>query len=255
MLPKIIHYCWVGNKPFPQKFEKYLSSWRKYLHAWEFRLWDNHRINLDIPFLRRAFESCLWGQISDYLRWSALFEEGGIYFDTDIEVVQPFPDGIREDSFLGFENVQNKIRKNPIGTAVIGLEKGHSLAHRMMSYYHLNPNKTILNTDLVTQEFKRKGLNKYGVSTCKFQFVSIEGIRLYHCDFFYPNLARNPEWAFNPPSQTLAIHHVEGSWAGAKIDPLPLSRRIFDLRLDRKIIRPFEKIIKNLIGRKKSLKN
>ena len=251
MLPKIIHYCWVGNKPFPRKFEKYLNSWKKYLNAWELRLWDNQKINFEIPFLRRAFDSRLWGHISDYLRWKALFEEGGIYFDTDIEVVRPFPDGLREEPFLGFENVQNKIRKNPIGTAVIGLKQGHFLAHRMMNFYHSYPQKTILNTDLVTQEFKCKGLKKYGISTNKFHFISVEGIRLYHCDFFYPNLARNPEWALSPPSQTLTIHHVEGSWAGAKIDPLPLSRRIFDLRIDRKIIRPFERIIKALLRNKK----
>ena len=251
MLPKIIHFCWVGPKTFPKKYSKYLHSWKKVLFDWRIRFWGNEDIDLTLPFLQRANNLGLWGQVSDYLRWKALYEEGGIYFDTDIEVVRPLPAGIRETPFLGFENVQNKIRKNPIGTAVIGLNKCHPLALQMMKFYHKYPNKTILNTDLVTEDFKKKGLKKYGIKTDEFDFVTIEGIRLYHCDLFYPNLARNPEWALRPPSRTFTIHHSEGSWAGAKIDPLPVLRRFFDLRIDRKIIRPIEKAAKLFIGQKK----
>ena len=108
MLPKIIHFCWVGPKTFPKKYSKYLHSWEKILFDWKIRFWGNDDIDLTLPFLQRASNLGLWGQVSDYLRWKALYEEGGIYFDTDIEVVRPLPAGIRKTPFLDLKTFRTK---------------------------------------------------------------------------------------------------------------------------------------------------
>lgn len=244
LIPRILHYCWVGPRGLPEKLKAYQESWTRHLPEWRIRAWGNGDIDSTHPFLRRVAAQGHWGQVSDYLRWQAVYEEGGIYFDTDVEVVRPLGDTSRWPSFLGFENVQNRVRKNPVGTAIFGFEKGHSLPREMLRFYERHPDRTILNTDVLTRLMLAKGLRHYHLPREDFECVTIDGVRIYHSDIFYPNLSRHPEWAASPPPQTLTFHHVEGSWGGTRLDPLPLARRIFDARWDRKILRPVEKALK-----------
>lgn len=92
MVPKIIHFIWFGNKPFPPKIKKCIDSWKKYLSDYQIIQWDesNFDINNACQFVREAYECGQYAFVSDYVRFYVLKQYGGIYLDTDVEVIKPF---------------------------------------------------------------------------------------------------------------------------------------------------------------------
>jgi hypothetical protein len=189
-----------------------------------------------------------WAFVSDYARFQVLFNEGGIYLDTDVELLRPLPE-LETQAFLGFENVLDRVSKNPLGTAILGFPAGHSLCSDMMKAYDRSPNSRPLGTDILTRMIRKKGLTKYRHQPVDFEFVEIAGIRVYHSDILYPEMRNRFSSRNSLPALTRSIHHVAGSWDGSRLDPLPWWRRIYDYRLDRKILRPIEKAIKNCLGK------
>ena len=90
MIPKIIHYIWFGGKPFPDKIIKCIDSWKKYLPEYEFRLWNEESFDVNSSiFTKQAYENKKWAFVSDYVRVYALYNYGGWYLDTDIEILKP----------------------------------------------------------------------------------------------------------------------------------------------------------------------
>ena len=104
MVPKIIHYCWFGGKPLPRSARRCIASWRKYLPEYEIREWneDNFDVNA-IPYTREAYERGKYAFVSDYARFWVLYHYGGLYFDTDVEIIRPFDDIVARGAFMGIE--------------------------------------------------------------------------------------------------------------------------------------------------------
>lgn len=104
MIPKIIHYCWFGRNPLPPLAIKCIESWRKYLPDYEIKEWneDNFDVNI-IPYTAEAYAQKKYAFVSDYARFWILYKYGGIYFDTDVEVIRPLDDIIARGGFMGFE--------------------------------------------------------------------------------------------------------------------------------------------------------
>lgn len=95
MIPKIIHYIWFGGNPYSDKIKHCINSWKKYLPDYKFMLWNENTFDVNsIDFTKEAYEQKKWAFISDYVRIWALYNYGGIYLDTDVEVVKPFSDKI-----------------------------------------------------------------------------------------------------------------------------------------------------------------
>ena len=93
MIPKIIHYCWLSDDKYPDNIQKCIDSWKIHLPDYQFKLWDLKAINLDENiWVKQAFESKKYAFAADYIRLFAVYNHGGIYFDTDIEVLKPFDD-------------------------------------------------------------------------------------------------------------------------------------------------------------------
>ena len=104
MIPKKIHYCWLSGDPFPADIEQYLSTWRTTLPDYEFILWDKSKFDIETtPWVKEAFEARKYAFAADYIRLYALYNEGGIYLDTDIEVVKSFNDLLHLPYVLGTE--------------------------------------------------------------------------------------------------------------------------------------------------------
>lgn len=106
MIPKIIHYCWFGRKPKPQKVLEYIETWKKFFPDFEMKEWneDNFDVNM-MPYTKEAYYAKKYAFVSDVARLYALVHEGGIYFDTDIRVVKRFSDELlNSHGFLGFEH-------------------------------------------------------------------------------------------------------------------------------------------------------
>lgn len=104
MIPKKIHYCWFGRNPLPESALKCIESWRKYLPDYEIIEWneDNFDVN-SIPYTQQAYAARKYAFVSDYARFKILYEHGGLYFDTDVEVIKPMDDIVAEGPFMGFE--------------------------------------------------------------------------------------------------------------------------------------------------------
>ncbi|MBO4230928.1 MAG: glycosyl transferase [Bacteroidales bacterium] len=140
MLPEVIHYCWFGGNPLPQLAEKCLASWRKYLPEYEIRRWDETSFDVDShPYTKAAYEAGLYAFVSDYARFKILYENGGLYFDTDVEVIKPMDDIVEKGPFMGFENdgTKGKMAVNPgLG---IGAEPGMALFKEILDRYESLP--------------------------------------------------------------------------------------------------------------------
>lgn len=93
MIPKLIHYCWLSDDPFPPKIEQCVESWKRYLPDYEFKHWHTSNFDLEAhPWVKQAFEQKKYAFAADYIRLYALYNYGGIYLDSDVEVIKPFDD-------------------------------------------------------------------------------------------------------------------------------------------------------------------
>ena len=121
MIPKLIHLCWLSGDPYPKKIQFCIDSWKKYLPDYEIMLWDTNRF--DVNSLPYAF-------VADYIRLYAIYNYGGIYLDSDVEVIRSFDDLLQLPYFIGTEAYLTRIE-----LAAFGAEKGTAWVKEAMSYY------------------------------------------------------------------------------------------------------------------------
>ena len=104
MIPKIIHYCWFGHNPLPPLALKCIASWKKYLPDYEIKEWNEENFDVNIiPYTREAYAAGKYAFVTDYARFWILYKYGGIYFDTDVEMIRPIDDIIAAGGFMGYE--------------------------------------------------------------------------------------------------------------------------------------------------------
>ena len=121
-IPKIIHYCWFGNNEKPNIVKKCIASWKEHLKEYEIIEWNEKTFDINSnKFVKEAYEKGMYAFVSDYVRVYALYNYGGIYLDTDVEVKKSFNDLLDNDSIWGFEE------KNFIATSTIGACKKNKL--------------------------------------------------------------------------------------------------------------------------------
>lgn len=142
MIPKKIHFIWLGNKKFNNTSLMCINTWRRVCPDYEIILWNERNLELhklieDNLFLKKCIENKIWAFASDYLRLYILYKEGGIYLDTDVEVVKNFDVLLDKKFFVGLES------ENFIGTGVIGAERGSRQIKRLLDFY----SKEIWNVD------------------------------------------------------------------------------------------------------------
>lgn len=196
MIPKKIHYCWFGNNDKPQIVKDCIASWIKYLPDYEIIEWNEN--NFDVyqnEFIKKAYKNKKWAFVADFVRAKVLFENGGFYLDTDMEVKNTLNDFLHHRAVCGFE-----IKGIPY-SAFWGIEKGHPLASDMMNYYLNNEYKEIPNTKI----FSKLLIEKYGADGNIDSYQELnEGICLYPSTYFSLDLPIN-----------YVTHHFSGSWHGS----------------------------------------
>lgn len=107
-IPKIIHYCWFGKNPLPDTYKKNIESWRKYCPDYEIVEWNEN--NYDVKknrFMRQAYEKKQWEFVSDYARKDIVYQRGGVYFDTDVEIRSPIDELLYNEFFIGCDDIGN----------------------------------------------------------------------------------------------------------------------------------------------------
>ncbi|WP_394186452.1 glycosyltransferase family 32 protein [Metabacillus halosaccharovorans] len=213
-IPKVIHYCWFGYKEKPEIVKKCITSWYINLPGYEIREWNeqNFDINSNI-YIKEAYNSKKFAFVSDYVRVYALYNYGGIYLDTDVEVLKPFNDLLHHDSFWGFE------QENYIATSTIGASKGNQLIKLFLDSYKEKEfikddgsYDDLTNVAVITKILENIGLKKNG------ELQSFDKIGT-----FYPQTYFSPYDYINCrkliTENTYTIHHFYKSW-------LPLPARL-----------------------------
>lgn len=189
MIPKIIHYCWFGRNPLPESAVKCINSWMKYFPDYEIKEWneDNFDVNI-IPYTREAYEAKKYAFVSDYARMWILYRYGGIYFDTDVEVIKPMDDIVARGPFMGIEvevKGENFSFVNPgLG---LGTPPGLDIYRDILDYYHqshfLLDDGTFNMFAIV--KITTAALCSHGLSSSN-ELQQVAGVWIYPRDYFNP---------------------------------------------------------------------
>lgn len=212
MIPKIIHYCWLSNDPYPENIQRCIDSWKRILPEYELILWDTNRFDISSSsWVEQAFKMKKYAFAADYIRMYALYHYGGIYLDSDVEVLKPFDDLLNLPYFIGKENTPSGIE-----AATLGSEKGWSLAKLMLERYD---SKEFLGKD---GHMDLRSL-PYMLRRCiefNFKYNSIKDIsqfdyesnviNVFPIDYFSPKEWTSGKIYVTP--NTYSIHHFAASW-------------------------------------------
>jgi mannosyltransferase OCH1-like enzyme len=197
MIPKIIHYCWFGRNSKSEKIQYCMDSWKKYLPDYQIIEWneDNFDIN-KCSYVKDAYEQKKWAFVTDYVRAHALYNYGGIYLDTDVEITSNLDVFLTHGAFSGFES------KGYPFTALWGSQKGHHWPKKVLDFYKQIKFNEETNTVYVSKILE----TEYGIKTHDDNYQSYnEDIFIYPSNYFCLNL------------RNYAIHHFEGSWVPSHI--------------------------------------
>jgi len=220
MIPKTIHYCWFGRGEKNPLIQACIASWRKYLPDYRIVEWNEDSFDVDSTlWTRQAYAAKKWAFVSDYVRLYALYTQGGLYFDTDVEVLRPLDGFLDNQAFTGFES-----KDNPV-TAVMGAESGSPIIAELLSYYSDRPFvkddgslEMLPNTYIITDCFEKLGIQKNGKEQLR------HGLHLYPQIYFCPN---NLTRIWNKPSpKSYTIHHFDQSWSADKKDTVSVKGRV-----------------------------
>lgn len=187
MIPKVIHYCWFGGKPLPKSAKKCIASWKKFMPDYEVKEWNESNFDVHvIPYTHDAYVNGNYVFVSDYARFWILHHEGGVYFDTDVEVVHDITSLVEHGAFMGWEqaDILNQHHVNPgLG---LSAPKDYSLFKEVLDRFEdipfffegkRNPYGMMpLMTDLMTE----KGLEMNG------KLQVIENLTIYPWDYLCP---------------------------------------------------------------------
>lgn len=135
MIPKIIHYCWLSQDQIPETYQAYMKLWKIKLPDYQFILWNTERFDLNQTiWTKQAFDVNMYACAADYIRLYAVYTCGGIYLDTDMEVIKPFDRLLDEEIMLGYENHKN----GNLEAGCFGAVKGHPYIRKCMEYFEEN---------------------------------------------------------------------------------------------------------------------
>ncbi len=207
MIPKVIHYCWFGRGQKPELALKCIESWKSLLPDYEIKEWNEGNFDLDLyPYAREAYDNRKFAFVTDVVRLYALYHEGGIYMDTDVEVLKPLDPFLYHNAFSGFEDDKN------VQTGIMASEKGGQWAKENLAYYDnkhfINPDGTMdvtTNVQTITNNMLPYGLK---LNNTYQDFSGL--ITFYPKDYFCPKSYKDGKIYLT--ERTVTIHHFAGSW-------------------------------------------
>ena len=207
MIPKIIHYCWFGRGKKPQQALDCIASWKKILPEYEIKEWNEDNFDLDrYPYAREAYDNRKFAFVTDVVRLYALYNEGGIYMDTDVEVLKPLDPFLHHIAFSGFEN------DTSIPTGIMASEKDSVWAKENLDCYKgrhfVKPDGSF---DMTTNvETITNHLLKYGLKRNNSYQDFPDLVTMYPKDYFCPKSYKDGRIYLT--ENTVTIHHFAGSW-------------------------------------------
>lgn len=208
MIPKIIHYCWFGRNEKSKLAQKCIKSWKNYCPEYEIIEWNEDNFDLNQhPYLRWCYDNKKWAFLSDFARLIIIKEYGGIYFDTDVEVVKTLNPLLKYDAFYGFENDRNINTGHGFGA----IANHPSVLLMLEQYDKLIPDKNGEYPLIPCPALNTNGLIPYGL-VLDGKRQSLNGIEVFPVDFFNPY--DDPTGVLKKTKNTYSIHWYSKSWIG-----------------------------------------
>ena len=216
MIPKIIHYCWLSGDEFPHEIKRNIDSWKALLPDYEFMLWDTNRFDLEQwPFAKEAFEKKKYAFASDIVRLYAVNKFGGIYLDTDVQILKKFDALLHLPYFVGLEY------ENIVEAAIFGAEKNSDWLAQCLKYYD---NRSFIKADrsyditiapaiLKMQLQKEREIISMTASQVKEVDTLIQDkskFFLFPFEYFSPKDVQSGK--IHSTENTYTIHHFNSSW-------------------------------------------
>lgn len=217
MIPKVIHYCWLSGDDYPELAKRCIDSWKKTLPDYEIILWDMKRDGIgEIPWVKEAFEAKKYAFAADYVRFYALYNYGGIYLDSDVEVLKSFDSLMNGEYFIGQEYCGDT------EAAVIGCEANMEWVKYCLNHYKdLHFKKVDGSLDMKPVPLLiNEAVEKFGLTVRPYTYFSPKN--------FYAGKIDIDETTFT-------IHHFDANWENDS----------FQLRLKKK----FHTLLFSLFGR------
>lgn len=207
MIPKVIHYMWFGGNPLPQSAQKCIDSWRKFCPDYEIKEWNEKNFNIHCcRYVEEAYKAKKWAFVSDYARFYILYNEGGIYLDTDMEMVRSFEPLRKHKAFFGFAS-------DGLTLPVFGSEAKTEFIADMLNDYHRRPFKKVdgtYDTTPLDVPALRILKEKYGLIE-NYQYQELEdGTAIYPKQYFYSTDASTGKITNYP--ELFCIHYADASW-------------------------------------------
>lgn len=209
MIPKIIHYCWFGGKELPALEQRCLNSWAEKLPDYEIKRWDESNFDISLyPFALEAYRQKKFAFVADVARLHVLETEGGIYLDTDIEVLKSFNDLLTNNLVMGFET------DDVIQTGVIAAREHNPIISEMLDYYRrksgfdLVADGSVPNSALFAKVFESMNVPLQN------QVYQSPDLMLLPSEYLCP--IDQATWEIKVTDKTYCIHYLAGSWLGTK---------------------------------------
>ncbi len=239
-IPKTIHYCWFGGNPLPKSAKKCINSWKKHCPEYELIQWNESNFDINCnAYCAEMTRQKKWAFLTDYVRLKVVFEHGGIYLDTDVQVIRPLDELIKEGPYMGFENT---------GRVATGLgfaaEAGNAIIRENMEYYEkLEDFSELKSCPYITTEV----LQRHGLVEDIKRIQKIDGMTIYPEEYLCPKNERTGLTVVT--KNTFSIHHFDASWfeeswkAGQK-------KRWKEAKIDYLVHTP-NRVLRKLLGEKR----
>lgn len=211
LIPKVIHYCWFSRKEMPEGFKKCIASWKRYCPDYEIVRWDESNYDVNkIGYMQKAYEYQKWGFVTDCARFDILYQHGGIYMDTDVELVRNLDELLYQTAFCGVEKWGNVNTGGGCGAVA-----GHPMIKKMLDSrecisFVREDGKLNLETCGV---YETRSLISEGMRVDN-RVQVVHGMTVYSSDYFSPYDYMSGE--LNMTENTFSIHHFNGGWLDEK---------------------------------------
>ena len=216
MIPKIIHYCWFGRGKYSNAILKCMESWKKYCPDYQFMLWNEDNSPMDIKWMHDTYKCGHYAFSADYMRFWALYNYGGVYLDTDMLLIKPIDEFLKNDMFLGREDATHA------SMGIIGMPRHADMCKLILDYYNsltFDINHVPIITVVLTPLLENFGYKYENITQ-----TLTNGLTIYQSSYFYPvhyrdtfdvqDLLTPPYGGFVKKDQpTYGIHLWNKSWA------------------------------------------
>ena len=235
MIPKIIHFCWFGGKELPKDVTMCIESWKKHCPDYEIKRWDENNFDIHChPFIEAAYKEKCWAFVSDYARLKVIYDNGGIYLDTDVELIKSLDEVLKNECYFG---VQQSDRQIASGLG-FGAVAGHLGLKKMMEVYDEIEFSKENVTEIACPILNTRVMEKLGYKYSD-NIVTFSEITIYPPEYFDPYGIGKTKDLLN--EHTISIHHYSATWTPWK------------LRVKRKMVRMIgqnnTRRIKKLLGK------